>query len=66
MDVLNGVKKTILAQDICVKSMISQLYLNQDVVSSNLPIDLKQKQKNNILFSGMVGSGKKSIIYAIL
>ena len=65
VEVLNGVKKTILAQDICVKALISQLYTNQDVVSSNLPIDLKEKQKNNILFSGMAGSGKKSIVEAL-
>lgn len=64
-DIIKNVKKEVLFQDECVKELVEQLYLNQTIVCSNLPIELKMSQKNNILFHGRVGSGKNKIINEI-
>ena len=64
-DIVNKVKKKILFQDSCVRDLVNQIYLNQSIVSSNLPIELKVSQKNNILFHGISGSGKKTIIESL-
>lgn len=60
--IVNSIKEKILFQDKCVKALVDQIYLNQSIVSSDLPIELKLSQKNNILFHGRKGSGKKTII----
>lgn len=64
-DILDNVRNNILFQDTCIKNLVEQIYLNQAIVNSNLPPELKQSQKNNILFCGKKGSGKKTIINSL-
>lgn len=64
-EVLEKVKKKILFQDNCIKALIGQIYQNQAIVVSDMPTELKMVQKNNILFHGRKGSGKKTIIEGI-
>ena len=61
-DVVSHIKKTVMFQDVCIRSLINRIYLNQSIVNSDLPTELKVIQKSNILFHGNVGSGKKTII----
>ena len=59
---VSEVKEKVLFQDEAIYDLVEQLYLNQSVMTSDLPVELKLKLKNNILFYGPFGSGKKSII----
>lgn len=61
-EIVNNVDKKILFQKEAVKDLVAQIYLNQSIMASDLPVDLKLKLKNNILFHGVAGSGKKNII----
>lgn len=61
-EIVNEVDKTVLFQKPTVRELVNQIYLNQTIMASDLPVELKLKQKNNILFHGVFGSGKKSII----
>ncbi len=61
-EIVNEVKKKVLFQDEAVINLVEQIYLNQSIIASDLPTELKLKLKNNILFHGPFGSGKKSII----
>ena len=63
--IINEVNKNVLFQELTVTNLVKQIYLNQTIMNSDLPIELKLKQKNNILFHGPLGSGKKSIIEII-
>ena len=61
-EIVNEVKKEIMFQDDTVYELVNQIYLNQQIMTSNLPRELKIKLKNNILFHGLYGSGKKTIV----
>jgi ATP-dependent Clp protease ATP-binding subunit ClpX len=61
-DIITNISKTIMFQKPTVIGLVHQICNNQDIVNSDLPQELKRKQKNNILFHGKVGSGKKTII----
>ena len=61
-EIVNEVKKKVLFQEEATIDLVEQLYLNQSIMASDLPVELKLKLKNNILFHGPFGSGKKSII----
>ena len=61
-EVVRRVSEEILYQDIAVEDIVEQIYLNQGIMASDLPIKMKVILKNNILFHGPLGSGKKSII----
>lgn len=61
-DIIDIVSEKVLFQDRAISNLVNQIYLNQDIVTSDLPVELKANQKNNILFAGKVGSGKKTII----
>ena len=61
-EVVESINKKILFQKEAVHDLVEQIYLNQSIMASDLPVDLKLKLKNNILFHGALGSGKKSII----
>lgn len=61
-EVVNNVSKKIMFQDDVISRIVQRIYLNQRFVISDLPIELKQRHKFNILFHGPSGSGKKTII----
>ena len=61
-EIVSEVNKKVLFQQDVVKNLVDQIYLNQSIMASDLPVELKLKLKNNILFYGPFGSGKKSII----
>lgn len=61
-EIVDNVDKQILFQREAIGDLVGQIYLNQSIMASDLPVDLKLKLKNNILFHGPFGSGKKSII----
>ena len=61
-EIVNEVKKKVLFQEEATFDLVEQIYLNQSIMESDLPVELKLKLKNNILFHGPFGSGKKSII----
>lgn len=61
-EIVDNVEEKILFQREAVGDLVGQIYLNQSIMASDLPVDLKLKLKNNILFHGAFGSGKKSII----
>ena len=61
-EVVKNVSKKIMFQDNAVADLVRQIYINQSIMASDLPIELKVKLKNNILFHGPFGSGKKSIV----
>ena len=61
-EIADEVDKTILFQRNAVLDLVDEIYLNQSIMASDLPVDLKLKLKNNILFHGPFGSGKKTII----
>ena len=64
-EVVENVEKKILFQREAIGDLVQQIYLNQGIMASDLPVDLKLKLKNNILFHGVLGSGKKSIVDAL-
>lgn len=61
-EVVENVSERIMFQEEVIASLVQRIYLNQSFVISDLPIELKNSQKANILFHGMSGSGKKTII----
>lgn len=61
-EVVSKVSEKIMFQDDAVTELVGRLYLNQSFVISDLPSDLKNSQKSNIIFHGLKGSGKKTII----
>ncbi len=61
-DVVDSVSKKIMFQEEVISQLVQRIYLNQSFVISDLPIELKQYQKPNILFHGLSGSGKETII----
>ena len=61
-DIVNHVKDRVSFQDKAITQLVNRIHLNQKVVQSNLPLELKLSQKDNILFSGKKGSGKNTII----
>ena len=60
--IVDNVEEKILFQREAIGDLVSQIYVNRGIILSNLPVELKLKLKNNILFHGAFGSGKKSII----
>ncbi len=61
-EVVKTVSKKILFQEGAIAALVHRIYLNQSFVMSDLPIELKKSQKSNILFHGISGSGKKTIV----
>jgi len=61
-EVVKDVGEKIMFQDDVIAYITQRIYMNQSFVTSDLPIELKQCQKTNILFHGMSGSGKKTIV----
>ena len=64
-EVVENVGKKVLFQRDAIGDLVQQIYLNQGIMASDLPVELKLKLKNNILFHGVFGSGKQSIIEAL-
>ena len=64
-EVVKNVSKQIMFQEDVIAQIVRRIYMNQSFVISDLPIELKECQKSNILFHGNSGSGKKSIIKGI-
>ena len=52
----------VLYQKSNIKDLLYQLYLNQYILRSDLPDELKKEQKSDILFHGPIGSGKKKTV----
>lgn len=65
-DIIDNISEKVIFQDNAVGGLVEQLFINQDIVNSDLPIDMKMSQKSNILLCGKVGTGKKSIIDALI
>lgn len=61
-EVLKIINKRILFQDENILDLLKRIYMNQAILKSNLPLDIKIKQKSNILFHGPIGNGKKTVI----
>ena len=61
-EVVDSISKKILFQEGAIASLVHRIYLNQSFIMSDLPIELKKSQKSNILFHGISGSGKKTIV----
>ena len=64
-NIVENVNKKIMFQDDVIAGLLERIYLNQSFVTSDLPTELKKNQKVNILFHGLSGSGKKTIIDCI-
>ena len=61
-EIIEKVSEKILFQDEAIEDLVRKIYLNQSFVISDLPIELKNSQKSNILFHGLSGNGKKTIV----
>ena len=61
-EIVDKVDEKILFQKENVRRLVSQIYQNQEILASNLPDEVKIKLKSNILFHGMVGTGKNTIV----
>ena len=61
-EVVHKVSEKIMFQENAIYDLVQQIYLNQRILASNLSNDIKVKLKNNILFHGPYGSGKKTIV----
>ena len=61
-EIFDKASERVLFQDKAIDCLIKQIYTNQEIVNSDLPVELKTCQKNNVLFYGRVGTGKKTII----
>ena len=55
-EVLKIINKRILFQDENILDLLKRIYMNQAILKSNLPLDIKIKQKSNILFHGPIGN----------
>lgn len=64
-DMYLSIKKTIISQDEQIMKILTALFKNQKVVSSNLDNDLISKLKENILICGSTGTGKTEILKRI-
>ncbi len=64
-DMYLSIKKTIISQDEQIMKILTALFKNQKVVSSNLDNDLISKLKENILIYGSTGTGKTEILKRI-
>ncbi len=60
-ELVNIVESKIKFQKYNVKELVRQIYRNQQILGSNLNVESKKIQKNNILFFGPRGNGKKTI-----
>lgn len=56
------VDNKILFQRKAITKLVNQILLNQNIVNSDLPEELKYCQKSNIKLLGRIGSGKKTIV----
>lgn len=61
----NTIKRTIISQDNQIMQILTSLFKNQQVVNSDLDIDLITKLKENILIYGSTGTGKTEILKRI-
>ena len=61
-EIVDKVNKKVLFQKENVRQLVSQIYQNQNILASDLPDDVKTRLKGNILFHGMVGTGKNTIV----
>lgn len=59
------IKKSIVAQDIPLKQILSSIYKNQKVIDSKLDSDTIGKIKENIIVYGPTGTGKTEILNRI-
>lgn len=59
------IKKSIVAQDIPLKQILSSIYRNQKVIDSKLDNDTISKAKENIIVYGPTGTGKTEILKKI-
>ena len=60
-ELVSIVDSKIKFQEDNVRELIKQIYRNQQIMGSNLPVESKKIQKNNVLFFGPKGNGKKTI-----
>lgn len=60
-EVVSKVDEKVKYQKDNIRELIKQIYRNQQIMASDLPIESKRIQKNNILFYGPKGHGKKEI-----
>ena len=61
-EVVDKISEKVRFQENVIYDLVQQIYLNQNILASELPNDIKVKLKNNILFHGPYGSGKKTIV----
>ena len=64
-DIVNSVKEKVSYQDYAINSLVKQLLENQEVIKSDLPKEVKRILNKNIVFHGLKGSGKKTIVESI-
>lgn len=64
-EMYSSIKKTIISQDEQIMQILTALFKNQKVVSSDLSMDLIAKLKENILIYGSTGTGKTEILKRI-
>ena len=60
-EIVENIDKKVQYQKESVSELVNQIYRNQKIMGSNLPIESKKIQKNNIMFFGPRGHGKKEI-----
>lgn len=63
--IYEDIKKSIIAQDIPLKQILSSVYKNQKVIDSKLDSDTTSKIKENIIVYGPTGTGKTEILNRI-
>ena len=61
-EIVEKVNEKILFQKNNVRRLVSQIYQNQNILASDLPDEVKIKLKSNILFHGLPGTGKNTIV----
>ena len=61
-ELVDIVSRKIKFQDNNIRELVKQIYRNQLIMGSNLPLESKRIQKNNILFFGPKGNGKRTIV----
>jgi len=59
------INQSIIGQDEAVKKILSSIYINQQLINSDLELDKIRNLKQNVLVAGSTGTGKTEIIKQI-
>lgn len=62
---IGKVNEDVLYQKRAINELVGILNFNNQILNSNIPLDIKIKAKSNILLHGLAGSGKRSIIESL-